>query len=66
MVLMSRPCEAGIEPWEQCSRRGQRYRKDDVRGVWRSIPRDGGTTLATLLYETREHGFADPIDNSTS
>ncbi|MFO1320475.1 MAG: PriCT-2 domain-containing protein [Burkholderiales bacterium] len=66
MVLMSGPCEAGIERWEQWSRRGQHYRKDDIRSVWRPISRVGGATLATLFYETRKHGFADPIDNSTS
>jgi hypothetical protein len=59
MALKSGLGEDGFGPWDQWSRRSERYQESDARTVWRSLSPDGGVTLGTLFFEARRGGFSE-------
>lgn len=47
----------GFELFDEWSKTGQSYNKDDVEDTWKSIKADGGVTVGTLFYLAGQNGW---------
>jgi putative DNA primase/helicase len=47
----------GFELFDEWSKKGASYNKDDVKDTWKSIKADGGVTVGTLFYLAGQNGW---------
>ncbi len=63
MAVKSEFGEAGRDIAEEWSARADSYNKSDFMDTWKSIKEGGNVTIATLVYEAKQHGCTSDSNN---